>query len=76
MREVKVIWEDAKSYANEWVDKETASQFEPELVGTRGYVVYESRKKIIISQSSTQANGCHNCMVIPRGCVKKIIKEG
>ena len=73
-REVKVIWADARSYSGEWTDLDRIKLFEPEICNTKGYVVNETDKLLMVAQSISEC-GAYNIMVIPKGCIIKI-KEG
>ena len=71
LKEVKVIWVDAKSYNGEWLDLERISEFEPEVCNTKGWVVYENKDILMVAQSISEC-GAYNIMLIPKGCIRRI----
>ena len=74
MKEVKIIWKDAKSYANEWVSIEEAERLKLAEVETKGYLINDTGESVIIAQSFNGNEG-HNFIVIPKGAVISVIIE-
>ena len=69
MKLVEVKWEDATSYANQWMTPD--GNLEPMSCMTVGYVVSKNKNKLVLAQSQHE-DEVHNQFVIPRGCIKSI----
>jgi len=67
---VKIVWKDAKTWANAWMDDEEIGELVlPEYV-TYGIVIKENDKSIFVAQSI--GDECRNIMGILKGCISDI----
>jgi hypothetical protein len=74
MDEVTVFWEDSKAFGNHWYSPEDIKDFEFETIRTRGFLVEENKRRVVVAQSLGESGDVCNLILIPRRCIVKIMK--
>lgn len=68
---VQVTWSDAMGQAG-WIRPEDAAELEPVVVHTVGWLVFKSKKKVVLVGSHNDAGDYGDPTVIPTDWVLKI----
>ena len=74
-RKIHVIWHDACSYTNEWVDLEAIAGMNLVTCETRGFLTLKTEDALYIAQTRHTDGEYHNIFVIPRYSVVSIEYE-
>lgn len=73
MRIIKVIWEDTQSNDDGDLSASGARNFNPCHCETVGFLITESKKKIVIAGSTfPHDKEYRNVLAIPKGCVLEV----
>jgi hypothetical protein len=71
-RLVKVTWIDATS-SDPWTDLDGVLEYPPHEISSVGYLVSRTKEKIVLAANLDHvSNDVSCCMIIPKGCIKKI----
>jgi len=72
-RRVEIHWQDAGSSTG-WRSKDETAKMDPLACRSLGYLVIQTKKKIVLAASQSVSNGdIGDRMVIPRSWVLKIL---
>jgi len=67
---VKIVWKDAKTWSNAWMDQEEVADLILPSYTTYGVVIKEDVDSVFITQ--TLGDECRNIIGIHRGCITDI----
>jgi len=64
---VKIVWKDAKTWSNAWMDHEDTAELVLPTYTTYGVTIKEDVDSVFVSQ--TVGDECRNIIGIHRGCI-------
>jgi len=70
-QKVEIIWRDATSFSNEWMDIEEIKLLDPDIYTTVGILIDQTEDMLIVAQSQGKTR-FYNIFEIPQGSVKVI----
>ncbi len=72
-RAVYIEWADSTSFsAQRWREKDESEGLTPSTIKSVGWLLSSSKKQVLITSSISDEDHRSGCLVIPRGCIKRM----